>query len=206
MNVVQDFRLIEERFPLENENIIYQKHPVVYLLHNDKRIYIGETTNLKRRFEDHFKTKKEHKFNQSKIVFSKYFNKSAIYDIETRLIKCIHVDDQYQLVNRKTQQSSHNYYKKEKYSEMFKDLWKELKNKKIVTRDLKDIENDLLFKYSPFTAFSDEQLAISELITAGVFTENESKSVIIGDPGTGKTLVAFKMLYDLCNNEDFKKN
>lgn len=202
MNVAYDFRVIEEGFPLKNENIIYQKHPVVYLLHNDKKLYIGETTNLRRRFEVHQNTKAEHKFNQSKIVFSNYFNKSAIYDIETQLIKYFHVDAKYELVNTKTSQSSHLYYKKEKYAEVFKNLWNELKNKELVTRDISDIENDLLFKYSPFTAFSDEQLAISELITKGIKTKSESKSIISGDPGTGKTLVAIKMLYDLFHDEN----
>lgn len=195
------FNIIEDDFPIIKQNIIYENYPVVYLIHNNKYIYIGETTNIKNRFKDHLNTKSDFLFNKSKIIFSKYFNKSAIYDIETKLIKCFYVENKFQLINTKTQQLSHNYYKKEKYTHMFENKWGEMRNQGLALKGLTEIENDLLFKYSPFTEFSDEQLYVSKIILDSIKSKKESKSIISGDPGTGKTLVAFKILYDLFNSE-----
>jgi DUF2075 family protein/DNA replication protein DnaC len=212
------FDIISDRFP-PTENIKeYEKHCVTYLIHNNEQIYIGETANLRSRIKDHQKVKEKFKFVNTKIIISDYFNKSAIYDIESRLINYIYADNKYELINIKKDQSSHNYYLKNEVNEqLFKKIWNRLKNLEIVKNDLGELENNYLFKYSPFKEFSENQLeTINEIIqTITDKTEIEdigfdgstinlrkisnkkNKILVKGGPGTGKTLLIVKLVHDL---------
>lgn len=61
--------------------------PVVYLIHNDKELYIGETQNAYKRFEQHLNNPVRKKLKKIDIIFDDEFNKSAILDIEQSLIQ-----------------------------------------------------------------------------------------------------------------------
>jgi hypothetical protein len=54
----------------------------------------------------------------------------------------------------------HNYYDREKYLAKFEDVWRNLQNRKIVQRDLNEIRNSDLFKYSPYKALNDDQYEV----------------------------------------------
>lgn len=56
--------------------------PVVYLIHNDKELYIGETQNVFNRMEQHLKNPDRKSLKAINIIFDDEFNKSAILDIE----------------------------------------------------------------------------------------------------------------------------
>lgn len=56
--------------------------PVVYLIHNDNELYIGETQNIYNRMDQHLKNADRKKLKTINIIFDDQFNKSAILDIE----------------------------------------------------------------------------------------------------------------------------
>lgn len=215
------FRLIEDGHPLIGDNAFYHHHCVTYMLSNDKDFYVGETSNLFERSKQHAQGKKAYKFEKTYVIHSDYFNKSAVYDIESKLINFIYADGKYNLVNLKLNQKGHEYYRKEDYNEdLFSDIWQELLDRGVVNKTLFDIENSNIFKYSPFKEFSDNQLeaidGIIKLVTRKIevynttydgtrvnmrrFVDEPTVSRISGEPGTGKTLVAFKIIFDLVRN------
>lgn len=221
MNQKITFTIIDDRFPsLVNSISEYEKHCVTYLIHNDKQIYIGETSNFKRRILDHSKSGGKKNLLKVKIITSEYFNKSAVYDIETKLINYIYADNNLEVLNTKLNQNSHEYYMKSQINDsLFKNIWAELQKRKLARRSLQELENTNLFKYSPFKEFSDEQYnIINEVIdhiTEKVSSKKETlafdgsiveprrlklkdESVLIhGAPGTGKSLLIVKIVHKL---------
>ena len=213
------FDIISDSFPvLEKKVTQYEKHCVTYLIHNNKQIYVGETSHLKSRFKDHQKSKEAFKLLHTKIIFSAFFNKSAIYDIESRLINYMYADQKFELINIKKDQASHNYYLKDQINDqLFKNIWAALKEKDLVSSTLAELENKYLFKYSPFKEFSEDQNeVISKAINlVSISTSKETigfdgsviqlrelatinnQVLISGGPGTGKTLIIVKLVHDL---------
>jgi DUF2075 family protein/predicted GIY-YIG superfamily endonuclease len=213
------FEIISDSFPVLKENIKeYDKHCVTYLIHNDRQIYVGETSNLRSRFKDHTKSKNAFKLVKSKIIFSEFFSKSAVYDIESRLINYMYADRKFELINIKKEQSSHHYYLKDQINDqLFKNIWNALLEKGLVSKSLHELENNYLFKYSPFKEFSENQIDVIQKAVELVSTETEiedigfdgsiikkrainqngSKTLITGGPGTGKTLLIVKIIHDL---------
>ena len=64
------------------------------------------------------------------LMQSESFNKSAILDIENMLINHMHADEKYILQNTNGGQSRlHNYYQRNLYQSVFKNIWDELKEK-----------------------------------------------------------------------------
>lgn len=167
--------------------------PLVYFIQNEsKRIaYVGESTNFSKRIKNHLATsKKSNVFNQLSIIGSDKFNKSATLDIESKLIQYISSEGTYELQNGNDGLINHNYYQQDLYKNLFKDIWRKLTEKKIVSKSLKEIENSELFKYSPYKSLSEDQynsvLEIMETLTSG-----NSKTIFIeGSAGTGKTILA----------------
>lgn len=64
-----------------------EKWPVVYILNNNKEAYIGETTNAYLRVSQHLKNVKREDLKNIYMIYDEEFNKSAILDIESSLIK-----------------------------------------------------------------------------------------------------------------------
>ncbi|XMB86087.1 DUF2075 domain-containing protein [Mycoplasmatota bacterium WC44] len=173
--------------------------PVVYLLNNKKDIYIGETTNLNRRIKQHKSKIEEYKLTSKSVIAEDTYNKSAILDIESKLIQYMSADDKFVVLNKNKGITNHNYYEREKYEDGFKLLWEELREIHFVKKSLKQIENSDLFKYSPYKSLSDDQYEITELILDDIKHNDKSVSFVTGRPGTGKSVVAmylFKRLVD----------
>lgn len=184
--------------------------PVVYLIHDDKNLYIGETTSASTRMGQHLKNPQKQDLEIMEIVFDPSYNKSVVLDYEQRLIKCCSADKQFKIMNRnKGQQAAHNYYNREIYRKEFAGLWKELQNHGLAKKSLDVIENDNIFKFSPYNALTGEQNEVSVAILNDIIDTFENKttgvSLVNGCAGTGKTVLAISAINSLINaiNVDF---
>lgn len=185
--------------------------PVVYLIHDDRNLYIGETTSVSTRMSQHLKNKEKQHLKMIEIVFDGRFNKSVVLDYEQRLIKCCTTDTRFKTVlNRnKGQQSAHDYYNRDYYRKQFGSLWKELQINGLAKKSLDLIENDNIFKFSPYNSLTGEQNEVSVSILNDIIDTFESKSsgvsLINGCAGTGKTVLAISTINALVNavNVDF---
>lgn len=193
--------------------------PVVYLIHNDREIYVGETTNAYVRYSQHadphgtnYEDRK--RLNSISIIFDDKFNKSAILDIEQNLIKLIGADNAiqrqnnaktiYTLQNKNGGQSSqHDYYNRIIYQQKLEDIWKQLIEKGLAFNDFHDIRNSDLFKYSPYTSLTEEQEQVCRDILRDIITtllsKKEGTAVIKGSAGTGKSILLINMIMTLVN-------
>ena len=191
---------------LATEDHLEENWPVVYQIYNDRQIYIGETTNLKNRMNQHLANveKSSLRHGSVKVVFDETFNKSAALDLESYLIQYFSGDGKYKVLNRNDGMCDRDYYDRAKYRKTFEEIWNRLRELKIADKTISEINNSELFKFSPYKNLNLEQLDvvteivqnIDESITRGV----KSLSVIDGDAGTGKTIVIMylaKLLADL---------
>ena len=90
--------------------------PVVYLINNIKKLYIGETSSFYTRFGQHLDSKTKKGLKNIHVIYDDEFNKSAVLDIEQYLIRLCGADEKFDLLNGNLGQfSKHNYYQREKY-------------------------------------------------------------------------------------------
>ena len=206
------FSIKEYEFDEYGNSIISQEKkgknwPVVYLLYNDKEIYVGETQNAVNRMEQHLKNPSRNKLKYVKIIFDNEFNKSAILDIEQQLIQLFGADNKYKLQNLNGGQSEkHNYYQREKYINKLEKIWKELSKSGMTNMPIDKIRNTNLFKYSPYNTLTSEQNEVCKTIIYDIIEKLskgiDSTAVINGGAGTGKTIILINMIFKLinCNN------
>ena len=179
--------------------------PVVYLIHDEENLYIGETTSAATRMGQHLKNKEKSELELIEIVFDGEYNKSVVLDYEQRLIKYCSVDKKFKniLNKNKGQQSAHDYYDRKYYRNQFQVLWKQLKEKGLVKKSLDVIENDNIFKFSPYNALTGEQNEISISVINDILDSFEKKengvSLVDGCAGTGKTVLAISIINSLIN-------
>ena len=189
--------------------------PVIYLLKNNKKIYIGETSSLKTRMNNHLKDSKKKIFKDMKVIFYPEFNKSATYNIETNLIHYISADKKGLITTNESQiktKETHNYYDKEYFDKnVFKRIWKDLQADNIVEEDLEIIQDKDIFKISPFTSLTAEQMDLRETILKFCVKNRDSKNgavlLVNGEAGTGKSVLlssAFKKIMDESKNKNSK--
>src|SRR5690606_6636759 len=129
--------------------------------------------------------------NQLKYVYiisSKNFNKSAALDIESNLIKYMVADETFVLLNGNAGIADHNYYQKDRYHEVFHNIWENLKLQKVVTKNIVEIDNSDLFKYSPYKALTIDQHNAVKSYLQILFNKNTSTVFVEGSAGTGKTI------------------
>lgn len=177
--------------------------PLVYILSDGKikEAYVGETTDASSRMLNHLKNNSKNKLTAVHLITSSKFNKSATLDIESNLIKYLSGDGQYKLLNGNVGLANHTYYQKgEVYWDIFKTIWKELKEEGITKNTLEQINNSDLFKYSPYKSLSSEQkISIIEIIKS-LLSKKSNCVVVEGGAGTGKTILAI-YLFKLLNSE-----
>lgn len=181
--------------------------PVVYLIHDDKCIYIGETTSAAYRMSQHLQNNEKKHLDVVEIVFDNEYNKSVILDYEQRLIKYFSVDGRFKVLNKnKGQQASHDYYDRKGYRSKFPALWNELKKKNLVDKSISVIENDNIFKFSPYNSLTSEQNKAAITILKTVVDafhlpgdDVHSLSLVNGCAGTGKTVLAISIINSLVN-------
>lgn len=172
--------------------------PVIYILYDPtskvKRAYIGESTNLRSRMSSHLSNTDKKKLKFAYVISSQYFNKSAALDIESNLIKYMSADTNYDLLNGNAGIANHDYFQKDNYFQIFQNIWDRLKLQHIVKKDILEIDNSDLFKYSPYKSLtSDQSKAVINYLSRLAFKQ-EGAVFIEGSAGTGKTILAVYLI------------
>lgn len=191
---------------LAEDNHLEENWPVVYQIHNGNNIYIGETTSLKNRMNQHLASteKSSLRHGSVRVVFDETFNKSSALDLEAYLIRYFSGDGKYKVLNRNDGMCDRDYYNRENYRATFEKIWNRLRELKIADKTIAEINNSELFKFSPYKNLNFEQLdvvtKIVENIDESMAKDRKSLSIVDGDAGTGKTIVIMylaKLLADL---------
>ncbi len=191
----------EALLEIDQNRWVSNQWPLVYFIQNeDKKVaYVGESTNFSKRVRNHLSDKKKaNAFNKISIIGSDKFNKSATLDIESKLIQYISAEETYELQNGNYGLTNHNYYQQDLYKNLFKEIWKRLLEKKVVSKSLQEIENSELFKYSPYKSLNANQYKSVLLIIEGLINNSSTRVFVSGCAGTGKTILAtylIKLLY-----------
>lgn len=192
----------------------YGNWPAVYTLRNDRSIYVGESRNVASRIRQHLASGTKDAMQHVQIILDRTFNKSAALDLEAFLIEYLGGDNRYVLLNRNKGIVDGDYFDRAKYRETFQEIFEDLRSKGIFERSLPEIQNDDLFKLSPFKALTPEQAVAVEDILRDLLRRvpgqrHDVPIVVQGDPGTGKTVVAIylmKLLADIGTAEDAELN
>ena len=186
------------------EGVLYNKlhsADVIYIYRETtgktKKVYIGQTIHFLDRNKQHYSGNEE-KFNQANfsevmVVFSEYFNGSALDDVEQQLITYFIADssqvnfDSKEVINQTGGNSVNEYRERELVaSRVILPLWEQVLYPDWVnTKTIDALRSQELFKYSPIKKLTEEQQAIITDIM-----EHESVNYVInGDAGTGKTVL-----------------
>lgn len=198
---------------LSNRDPKLSNWPVVYTLNSTGEIYVGESINGSGRLHQHLETPTKNHLSNVRIIVGDTFNKSVCLDLESYLIRLLAGDGKYQILNRNDGIADADYYGRKEYQSSFEEIFEELRNRGMFTRDIRAIENTDLFKLSPFKALTPDQAIAVEDILSGLFEdlehEDPSRIIIHGDPGTGKTVVAIylmKLLADIKHHRNTETN
>lgn len=196
--LIQEWGLLDAR---------HRNWPVVYVMNNGENVYVGESLNAEGRMRQHLETPEKQGLEWVRVVLSDRFNKSACLDLESYLIRMFAGDGHLQVLNRNEGIVDADYYDRAAYRKTFEEIFEELRvNEQLFTRTIPQIVNSDLFKLSPFKALNPDQANAVAEILEGLFLDVESNtntlSIIEGNPGTGKTIVAIyliKLLEDIRN-------
>lgn len=205
MNEIQEFAFNESGLQKLKETTKGTNWPVVYLIHDDNNLYIGETTSAATRMDQHLKNEEKKNLKVIEIVFDGRFNKSVILDYEQRLIKYCSVDGRFKNIMNKNkgQQAIHDYYQRKFYRNQFMVIWKEMIDRNLAKNSLEIIENKNIFKFSPYNALTGEQNEVSINVINEIIDsfsrEINGVSLVHGCAGTGKTVLAISIINSLVN-------
>lgn len=211
---ISEFDFSKEALPAIADNLwVKNQWPLVYFIRSKtkKAAYVGESTNGLNRIQNHLNNDQRSVLNAISIIGSDAFNKSATLDLESRLIQYVSSEGSYKLQNGNNGLSYHNYYQRDLYEDLFKNLWQQLIDKGIVGKSLEEIQNSNFFKYSPYKSLnSDQYNSVLEIIKS-LNAENSNNIFVSGTAGTGKTILAtylIKLLttpYEKLNTEGIDK-
>lgn len=178
--------------------------PVTYLINSEKEIYIGETTDMNRRAQQHFQNPERKRLKEMHVIDDDTFNKSAIQDLEAFLIEHIAADGKYTLQNGNRGLREHDYYERKTYTNNFKEIWKQLQSLGLVEHSLRAINNSDIYKYSPYKSLNSDQEKTLDNLLDGLYeafrTGEDATFIVRGGAGTGKTVLAIyliKLLNDI---------
>ncbi|MBR2402281.1 MAG: GIY-YIG nuclease family protein, partial [Lachnospiraceae bacterium] len=73
--------------------------PMLYILENGKEAYIGESTNVYERMNQHKANEEKVGFDTAHFIYSDEFNQSVTFDYESKLIQLFAADEKYTITN-----------------------------------------------------------------------------------------------------------
>lgn len=202
-----------------HEKLIFN-YPTVYIVHHPEKekfcVYIGETTDIRRRTEQHLKQGSKKRKDWEKlsrrddanmfVIGHELFNKSLTLDIENKLMHYLSsVEAVQEVYNRRTNEQN-EYYTSDQMEPIFSKIWGELHRKNnIIFPTRRRIEDAAVFKASPFHKLTQEQLQTKDKIMLKIFENvaNTRKNtphqliMVNGEAGSGKTVLMSNLFYDL---------
>ena len=181
---------------INNDSLARDAYPIVYILYDTKTMvaYVGESTNAIARMNNHLSHPEKKNLNWVYIISDESFNKSAALDIESNLIQYMTAAGDFKLLNGNGGISSHNYYQKSEYFKIFKKIWSKLSFENIRMRDLLELQNSDLYKYSPYKSLSPDQYNSILEIFKDYSSDGIKKIFVNGSAGTGKTILAIYLI------------
>ncbi|TFC92325.1 DUF2075 domain-containing protein [Cryobacterium sp. TMT4-31] len=170
-------------------------------------VYVGESRNAVARMRQHLVAPDKRHLSTVRVIVDESFNKSVCLDLESYLIRMLAGDGSYRVLNRNDGITESDYFDRHRYQASFLEVFDQLRRDGVFTRSIPEIENSDLFKLSPFKALTLDQAVAVEGILEGLFEDlgsgATSTTVVQGEPGTGKTVVAIymlKLLVDIANS------
>lgn len=215
---VENGQLLNINSLREGEKDKLKSGDVVYIYRNSdtKRVYVGQTKHFITRNEQHYNGTEQRfelaDFDQVLVIYSQYFNRSALDDVEAQLIIYFHADssnnridyDETKVLNLTLGNSVNEYRDREKVaSEIIIPLWEEVlfplgwvnKNR------LDTLRAEELVKYSPIKVLTQQQMDVIN----NIMENPERDFVVNGDPGTGKTILLTHLVAKIIDEKpDFK--
>lgn len=203
----------------KHEKLIFN-YPTVYIVHHPEKekvcVYIGETTDIRRRTDQHLKQDPKEREDWDRlskrddtnmfVIGHELFNKSLTLDIENKLMHYLSsVDAIEQVYNRRTNEQN-EYYTSDQMESIFSKIWGELHRKNnTIFPTRRRIEDAAVFKASPFHKLTQEQLQTKDRIMLKIFENvaNTRKNtphqliMVNGEAGSGKTVLMSNLFYDL---------
>lgn len=180
--------------------------PMLYILANEDSAYVGQTTSIATRMNQHGANEEKRDFTTANVIYNEEFNSSVVTDYEHRLIGLMQADGKYSLTNKNEGMTRSNYFSKAAYEKMFEDLWRELRRLELVDHSISQLEESEVFKYSPYKGLTpDQKVALDKIMEAVESRSTDSSHVVVeGMPGTGKTVLAVFLLKMLKDKPEFK--
>lgn len=190
---ITDYDFSSEAFDkISRNNWVKSQWPLIYFLQDKlQRIgYVGESVNGLNRIKDHLDNPQRSAFKKISIIGSDKFNKSATLTIESQLIQYISAEGSFLLQNGNNGLSYHNFYQREYYDKLFVEIWTKLREKKVVSKNLQEIQNSDFFKYSPYKSLNQDQHRSVLQIIESLNKQSQGHIFVMGSSGTGKTILA----------------
>lgn len=181
------------------EDPLHRNWPSVYVMNNDKEVYVGESINAESRLRQHLDSRHKSHLSMVRVILDETFNKSATLDLESYLIRMFSGDGSFQVLNRNAGVIDSDYYNRDFHRKNFDEIFESLRQQEhLFKRSIPEIIQSDLFKLSPFKALNHDQAIAIEDILQGFFKDykngEDSLAVVQGDPGTGKTVVGIYIL------------
>ncbi len=199
---------------IDNKKLLLE-YPTVYIIYSERngmyQVYVGETNNIKQRTKEHFREGNRYaKGSNMFVIGHEHFNKSLTLDIENKFMLYLTGNKFIKKLSNKRDNPQYRYFPYEEMNQIFSKSWKKLrKNEQSLFPIEKVIEDNALFKASPFHKLTMEQFEARDKIINRVKEvlnkENKHQLILVeGAAGSGKTVLLSSLFYALSeeNNEN----
>jgi len=176
--------------------------PITYILQKNDQLYIGETTGGYGRLKNHFESKREFRDGKVTLITDSDFSKSSILLFESLLIEYLIADEKYNITNQQLG-IKHNFFNKHTFERKFESLWDQFLTNGFVNKDLLNIKNLDIFKYSPYKSLTEEQDEITSDIIKTIKQNPNQQNIFLvnGGPGTGKSVMASYLAKEVATSD-----
>jgi DUF2075 family protein len=200
MFIIKDVDFPSNNYGLES---YLSNWPMLYILENGKKAYVGQTNSIVKRMGQHSESKAKQEFTKAHFIYSDRFNQSATFDYESRLISLMSADRQFVLTNLNAGITGVEYFDKASYDADFIELWKDLQQRNLAKSTIEELEQSDIFKYSPYKTLTTEQRHIVSEIVDNLRRSLDRRIVVGGMPGSGKTILAIYLFKLLRESREF---